>query len=145
MWTSARRANATALVQKILSAKLRIELAGVWAREDLGLTPAQFDAKVQVYKDLERVWADQTVQSTHPAAKAGGRWNACNTILLDDSAEKAAYQPYNLLQIPQFTGNIQYEKRNEPLRQAWNYIYKTSYFAPVHAKMREEPFQILLR
>ena len=52
---------------------------------------------VQCYKNLERVWA----------SKAGGNgFDQRNTVLIDDSALKASAQPHNLLEIPEFTGQI---------------------------------------
>lgn len=55
-----------------------------------------------MYKRLEQVWNDNQIQLSHPG---GGqeRWAQHNTVLIDDSHLKAAAQPHNLIQVPEFT------------------------------------------
>lgn len=52
-------------------------LAGLWTRDNMGLTAAQYGEKVDTVKDLSQIWAQ------HP------RFHKHNTVLLDDSASKA--------------------------------------------------------
>ncbi|RMD43525.1 hypothetical protein DV735_g1608, partial [Chaetothyriales sp. CBS 134920] len=104
VFTSATHRNAEACVASLLehlSPAQRSQLIGIQTREQLGLTPAQFNAKVQVYKPLEPVWKLKAVQAS---AKIHGcrSWDMTNTVLLDDSAEKARGNPHNLLQVPEF-------------------------------------------
>ncbi|RMZ83758.1 hypothetical protein DV738_g1045, partial [Chaetothyriales sp. CBS 135597] len=105
VFTSATRRNAEACVASLLqhlAPAQRSQLIGIQTREQLGLTPAQFNAKVQVYKPLEPVWRLKAVQAS--AKRHGVRaWDVTNTVLLDDSAEKARANPHNLLQVPEFT------------------------------------------
>ncbi len=80
-------------------------LVAVWARDRFGLTGADYNLKVQCYKRLTRLWADRDIQAAHPDARAGGRWDQTNTVLVDDSAEKARSEPFNFVGVPEFFGN----------------------------------------
>lgn len=96
-------------------------LAAAWGRDKFNLPKAQYHEKVQVYKQLETVWADETIQARYPggsststgsgdgsgdgsASSLARRWNQSNTVLIDDSRLKALSEPYNLIQVPEFTG-----------------------------------------
>lgn len=76
----------------------RSHLLGEWARDTLGLTAAQYQDRVQVFKNLERIWNDRSLLQP----QKGGRWGQHNTLLIDDSALKASAQPYNHILIPEF-------------------------------------------
>lgn len=100
VYTSARAMNAQPMVETFMHPAYRNKLAAIWTREDLDLTQEQYQGKVQVYKKLEKIWADRGIQSTAPD---GVPWDQTNTILIDDSIEKAAAQPYNLVLVPEYT------------------------------------------
>ena len=76
-------------------------LLGEWARDTLGLTAAQYKDRVQVFKNLDRIWNDKSLPPP-PQAGGGGRWGQHNTLLIDDSPIKASAQPYNHILIPEF-------------------------------------------
>lgn len=99
VYTSATAPSATNMVNTFLHPTYRSKLAGVWARDKLDLTPDQYKSKVQVYKKLDKVWADDSIQKT---ASPGTKWDQSNTVLIDDSKLKALAQPYNLLQVPEY-------------------------------------------
>ena len=104
IYTSATEWNAKAMVDtllKDLSPEQRKKLIDIRPREKLGLTHRQLKAKVQVHKPLEPVWALPSVIANGQAN--GCVWDDTNTILLDDSIEKAAGNPHSLLQVPEFT------------------------------------------
>ncbi|KAH8689626.1 NLI interacting factor-like phosphatase-domain-containing protein [Talaromyces proteolyticus] len=129
VWSSARNDTVQKICKDIFSATQYRKLVAIWSREQLGLTPAQYKSKVQVYKRLEKVWEDAKIQASFPGNKdrAGAplhhvlkyhpdtaiekemtgarelRWDQSNTILIDDSLVKAAGNPYNILEIPEFT------------------------------------------
>lgn len=113
VYSSAQPANVEAMVQELVSKKRAKALAGVWGRDKLGLTPAQYEEKVQVYKKLEKIWEDSRVQAT---SVNGQLWSQANTVLIDDSHVKALSQPHNLVQVPEFTNKKKLsleEKRRE--------------------------------
>ena len=123
IYTSARPENAKGMVDKLLTPQQQSKLVATWARDKLGLTPAQYKQKVQVYKKLEPIWNDRQIQGSW---RDHGRWNQSNTVLVDDSHLKARAQPHNLLQVPEFQA------------QRWN-----SQKPEIRAKVEVQQTQIL--
>lgn len=74
-------------------------LHAVWARDRLDLSPAQYEAKVATIKDLEKVWSSLNVSTE---GKESLCWSQENTILVDDSSDKAKLQPFNHLKLPSY-------------------------------------------
>ncbi|KAJ5701485.1 hypothetical protein N7488_009033 [Penicillium malachiteum] len=132
IWTSSKPQTLNAVAQKLFPpGKNKRQLVACWGRDKFGLTSRQYNAKLQVYKELEKVWADPEIQATYPTkgagplmaggkfakkkakAKAapkrvfppGQRWDQTNTILIDDSKLKALSEPYNIFEIPEFTND----------------------------------------
>jgi hypothetical protein len=105
IWSSARLENVDHMCNKLFSKESRQQLVAVWGRDRLGLSAADTKKRVQVYKRLENVWNDLQIQGRHPLAGEGKGWHQGNTILIDDSVEKSRSEPYNFLQVPEFSGN----------------------------------------
>jgi hypothetical protein len=103
IFTSMQHKNATAIVDKLLTPYQRKRLAGFWARDKLGLTTEQLHVKTQTYKNLDQVWLDKAIQSTHPKDEGRWGWDQSNTVLIDDSHVKAVSHPHNLLLVPEFS------------------------------------------
>ena len=103
--TSAKSHNARTMVDALFTDEQRNKIITIRPRQMLGLTPKQFNAKVQVYKNLNDIWADPKVKAS--VAPDDLPWSMANTVLLDDSVIKAAGQPHNLIHIPEF---VQYEE-----------------------------------
>lgn len=70
------------------------KLSVVWDRTSLGLSTQDFNRKIVTIKDLNKVWKH-----------FGGKYNATNTILLDDSRQKTVLQPYNAIHPTEFEHN----------------------------------------
>ncbi|EGY18023.1 uncharacterized protein VDAG_08357 [Verticillium dahliae VdLs.17] len=87
------------------------------------------------YKRLQRIWADAAVQASHPD---GLRWDQTNTVLVDDSLEKARSEPFNLLRIPEFFGDA--DEATDVLPQVHDYINALCYQADISQYMRLHPF-----
>ncbi|KAL7925286.1 HAD-like domain-containing protein [Trichoderma austrokoningii] len=104
IWSSARPENVDKMVAQLLSPAQRAKCVVIWARDRLGLSHADYSARVQVYKRLTAIWNDPRVLASHPAAAHGQRWDQTNTVLVDDSIEKGRSEPYNILQLPEFEG-----------------------------------------
>lgn len=102
VYSSARPENVTGMVNKLFHPKYRAQMAAIWARDKLDLNKVQYYAKVQVYKKLDKIWADPNIQTS---AQSGQKWNQTNTVLVDDSHVKALAQPHNLVQVPEFENN----------------------------------------
>ncbi|ODM20400.1 hypothetical protein SI65_03453 [Aspergillus cristatus] len=105
IWSSSQPQTVKAVCEKLLTDGQRKRLVAEWGRDKFNLSKSQYKNKVQVYKTLETIWADNSIQSAYPgkAGKAGKRWDQTNTILIDDSKLKALSEPFNILEIPEFT------------------------------------------
>ena len=118
IWSSSQPRTVQKVCEKLFPPEKRKELVVEWGRDMFGLSKSQYSAKIQVYKKLHTVWANPKVQASYPGASQsqprGGkfkakkkqnshRWNQSNTILIDDSKLKALSEPWNILEIPEFT------------------------------------------
>lgn len=103
IFTSMHHKNTAAIVDKLFTPYQRERLAGFWARDKLGLTAEQLYVKTQTYKDLNPIWLDKAIQSTHPGDEGRWGWDQGNTVLIDDSRLKAVSHPHNLLLVPEFS------------------------------------------
>ncbi|KAJ4328036.1 hypothetical protein N0V84_001566 [Fusarium piperis] len=136
IWSSARPDNVSKMVDQLLTPEQRERCLFVWGRDTFGLCKADYDAKVQVYKRLTSVWSDPRIT----AAQAGGKWDQTNTILVDDSLEKGRSEPFNLLQIPEFSG-LSAEVPNV-LPQVHDYLNDLAHEADISRFVRQSPFKL---
>ena len=109
IWSSSQPATVDMVCTRIFHRDQRSSLVAEWDRTKFGLTDLQYNEKVQVYKQLETVWGDNAIQASYPeklGLKLQGKsfWDQSNTVLVDDSALKAASQPFNILQVPEYRG-----------------------------------------
>lgn len=118
IWTSSKPATVKEVKKRLFPPPSEPEFVAIWTRDMLGLTPQQYNEKVQVYKRLDQIWKDQSIQSHYPKPDhekdhENYAWNQRNTILIDDSRVKAAGHPHNIIEIPEFTNDTAVdEKRN---------------------------------
>lgn len=139
IWSSARPDNVRRMVPQILSAEEQQKLVAIWGRDTLGLSPEDYNQRVQCYKRLESIWNDPRVAASHPEAQHGKRWDQTNTVLIDDSKEKSRSQPYNIIQLPEFEGDT-----TEPgyvLPQVHNYLNECAIQQDISSFIRENPFK----
>ena len=110
IYTSMQPWNAHVVVDRLLSTEQRRNLAGLWTRDMLELSKQQRYEKVQVYKRLDKIWRDKSIQAFYPRIATGeGGWNQRNTVQIDDNELKGLSEPHNLLQVPEF-------KHNSPIK-----------------------------
>ncbi|TIA86559.1 hypothetical protein E3P99_03657 [Wallemia hederae] len=93
VYSSAMRHNVQRYVDTSFSTAHRNALLSVLSRECMDMSRKEFTNKVQTYKNLSLVW------KKHP------QFSQYNTILIDDSSDKAANQPHNLLQLSTWDGS----------------------------------------
>lgn len=114
IWSSSTPPTVAAVCRKLFPESKRNELVAEWGRDKLGLSKSEYNSKIQVYKTLETVWNNKQIQASYPgkaqkggpkAKKQASRWDQTNTVLIDDSKLKALSEPYNLIEIPEFTNN----------------------------------------
>lgn len=139
IWSSAKPENVGRMVPQIVSDADRQRLAAVWGRDTLGLSAEDYNNRVQCYKRLERVWGDAHVAASHPEAHLGKRWDQTNTVLIDDSKEKARSQPYNIIQLPEFEGDV--NEAGYVLPQVHNYLNALAFQSDISSFIREKPFK----
>ncbi|KAK8065364.1 phosphoprotein phosphatase [Apiospora hydei] len=99
IWSSAKPDNVHKMLNQLLAPEERAKVVAIWGRDTLGLSPADYNGRVQCYKRLTVLWADL-------ARRLGQRWDQSNTVLVDDSSEKARSEPFNLIQLPEFEGDL---------------------------------------
>jgi hypothetical protein len=141
IWTSSKPPTLNAVCNKLFPGEKRKGMIALWGRDKFGLTKTQYNAKLQVYKELRKVWASPELQAAYPSNEAvkpaappkraggkhskknqvrqqagtfspGQRWDQTNTILIDDSKLKALSEPFNILEIPEFTNDPNIDESN---------------------------------
>ena len=143
IWSSARGYNVTRVCSLLFSDVQRQKLVARWGRETLGLSAAEFGEKVQVYKRLHVLWAAETVQQSHPQAGEGGTWDQRNTVLIDDSEEKAASEPFNHLAIPEYsTARNRVERKAPALVKVVEYLEQARRYSDVSTFIQIKRFAI---
>ncbi|RDL35124.1 Uncharacterized protein BP5553_07055 [Venustampulla echinocandica] len=131
IWSSARPENVQCLVDAIIPPQLKQKVLAVWARDKFDLTHKDYNLRVQCYKRLSKIWADPHISSTHPDFAMGARWDQTNTVLVDDSLEKGRSEPFNLIEIPEFFGDL--NERGNILPQVHDYLNYLSMHSNVSA------------
>lgn len=106
VWSSATPKNVKGMCERLFNPSQRRLLLGEWGRDTLDLTSNQYKERVQVYKRLDRVWDNQTLQHAHPGFGDQERWGQHNTLLIDDSIIKASPQPFNHVEVPEFIQGV---------------------------------------
>lgn len=143
IWSSATTTNVTGVCARLFTPPQRQQLLGEWARDTLDLTKEEYCSKVQVYKRLDRIWEGMALRDSHPdfAAK-GTRWSQANTLLVDDSPTKAQAQPYNLVEIPEFTRNAALEKGKDFLGKVVAYLEEARMWGDVSTFVKRKKFVV---
>ncbi|KFY33527.1 hypothetical protein V494_07540 [Pseudogymnoascus sp. VKM F-4513 (FW-928)] len=137
VWSSARLENVRLMADKLFPGPRRQCLVAEWGRDRMGLAPEDFVRRVQVYKRLEKVWAEPSIQSRHPLQAIGATWGQANTILIDDSLEKARSEPFNLVELPEFKGD---SEPTDVLQHLTMYLDDILMQKDVSSYMRQNPF-----
>jgi len=135
-WSSAKPHNVKAMINAATTPEQRDEIIAVWDRSRFGLSASEYNARSITIKDLELVFRDTELRGKK------GRWDASNTVLLDDSMLKAAYQPYNHVCIPEFVPFSWGGERDEALREIAGYLEELRYQGHVARFIKQRPFQI---
>ncbi|KAI5240840.1 HAD-like protein [Aureobasidium subglaciale] len=137
IWSSGMPENVERIIERMLSSKQRKQLVAIWSRDKLRLPDNLFGEKVQVYKQLSWVWEDPTLQMNAPL----GGWSQRDTVLVDDSIDKAAAEPHNLIEVDEFTGEPE-QSENTTLLDVIAYLERIRWHENVSAEMRATPFVV---
>ena len=139
IWSSARPENVSAMCSTILAPDIKNKVVAIWGRDKFGLTKDDFNLRVQCYKRLAKVWQDQEIAQSHPLYYEGFRWDQTNTVLIDDSREKARTEPYNLIEVPEWFGDL--NERDGILPQVHDYLNHLSMHSNVSACLKSHSWQ----
>lgn len=141
IWSSARRNNVLSMIDTLipdLDCRRRVVVA--WSRDNCGLSHDDYTRRVQIYKRLSHLWADPHVRAAHPLSKHGKVWSQLDTVLVDDSSEKARSEPHNLICIPEYEGGE--EAGVEVIPQVHDYLNILSSQHNISSYIRSKPFQL---
>ncbi|KAH8803268.1 phosphoprotein phosphatase [Xylogone sp. PMI_703] len=137
IWSSAKPDNVRHMCRTLGQQHLEKAVA-VWGRDRFGLSAQDYNLRVQCYKRLTKLWEDPIISRSHPEYHLGRRWDQTNTVLIDDSLEKARSEPYNLVEVPEFVGDDQ--EQGGILRSVDEYLQELSMTLNVSSFIRERPF-----
>lgn len=87
IWSSARPENVNTMCRSFLTGNLKGSVLAIWGRDRFGLTPVDYDLRVQCYKRLTTLWEDPIVSQSHPSYHTGGRWDQTNTVYEDTATQ----------------------------------------------------------
>ena len=139
IWSSAKPYNVGPMCDKLFTKEQKEKLVAIWARDKLQLPQHAYNLKVQVYKQLSWVWHNGAILKRMSNLGVADHWLQENTVLIDDSIEKAVSEPYNLLQLEEFEGKKE-QMESDVLGQVVRYLEKLRWEADVSARMRLNPF-----
>jgi len=135
IWSSGMPENVERIMARMLSEERQQQLVAIWSRDKLRLPAHLFAEKVQVYKQLSWIWEDPNLKLNAPL----GGWSQRDTVLIDDSIDKAAAEPYNLIEVDEYTG-IPAQSDNMTLLHVIAYLERIRWYENVSAEMRAAPF-----
>ncbi|KAI7784722.1 hypothetical protein LA080_009366 [Diaporthe eres] len=142
-WSSARPENVRRMVETLVSPAQLDKVVALWGRDRFGLTPEDYNARTQCYKRLTALWDDPVVRASFPADRPGyeGKcWDQGNTVLIDDSVEKARSEPHNAITIPEFTGDM--NESLDILPKVHDYLNELCFQEDVSTHVRANPFKM---
>lgn len=144
IWSSARPENVQRMVNKLIDPQIRNQIVAIWGRDKFGLSAADYNARTQCYKRLTTVWNDSVVKAAFPRARPGFEkacWDQGNTVLIDDSSEKARSEPHNAITLPEFKGQGT-DGEMLVLPRVHDYLNELCYHEDASAYMRANPFKM---
>ncbi|GAB1314885.1 FCP1 homology domain-containing protein [Madurella fahalii] len=137
IWSSARPANVERMCAQLLAPEQLAKVVAVWGRDRFGLSQDDYNRRTQCYKRLTRLWSDPVVAASHPE---GVPWNQGNTVLIDDSPEKARSEPHNAITLPEFAGDI--NEQPQVLSLVQEYLETLAWQMDISTYIRARPFAV---
>ncbi|OBZ85195.1 hypothetical protein A0J61_06757 [Choanephora cucurbitarum] len=130
LWSSAQP-HSVRNMSRLFSTHTK-KLVAIWNRESFGLSKEDYYRKCLTIKDLDKVWE-----------YFDGQYDATNTILIDDSPEKAQLQPYNCLHPNEFDHTSKHFTLNgeSELLQLIDYLKLLQYQSNVANYIKNHPYQ----
>lgn len=137
IWSSSKPRTVEYYCKELLLKDQDERLVACWARDKLRIPEHAYNKKVQVYKQLSRIWKDKKIQSAN--INPVDVWSQENTVLIDDSFSKAASEPYNIITLEEFEGRKE-QMETDVLGQVVKYLETLRLQRDVSAYVRWKPF-----
>lgn len=104
----------------------------IWDRSHFGLSKFDYNRKIVTIKDLDKVWK-----------YFNGKYNATNTILLDDSFKKTVLQPFNAIHPIEFIhhSNDFILNGEAELLNVMDYLQKLQFQSNISNYIKNFPFK----
>ncbi|KAF3311027.1 hypothetical protein TWF173_009029 [Orbilia oligospora] len=112
----------------------RSKILRIFTREDMDIPHKYFKLKVSTFKRLSMVWDALADQDSN------WQFDQTNTVLMDDSTDKASSEPHNHLLVPEYTVDIHNAGGDEVLGNIAGYLEEVKKWENVSAYIRENPF-----
>ncbi|KAG0197687.1 hypothetical protein BGX28_008798 [Mortierella sp. GBA30] len=148
VWSSARAESVRAMLNAGLSKKAIQKLDRIWDRSHFNLHDVDYSRKVLTLKDLEFVWEEieaERANATEKELSSGQKYDTCfdqtNTVLIDDSEEKAQLQPHNCIVLKTFDEALARDGTDNELLNVIEYMRVLQYQRNVSAFVRSLPYR----
>ncbi|KAK6541648.1 hypothetical protein TWF694_007443 [Orbilia ellipsospora] len=135
IFSSAMQNTVLHLLKGIIPHGDRDKILQIFTREDMGLPKELFRAKVSTFKRLSMIW--DSLKSSDPESQ----FDQTNTVLIEDTPEKAASEPYNLIKISEYTTETHRLGQDNTLAQVAGYLEVLRKYENVSSYIRKAPFQ----
>lgn len=134
VYSSAMQGTILNLLKATMPREHRSKIMRVFTREDMDIPRKYFKLKVSTFKRLSMVWDVLAEQNND------WEFDQTNTVLMDDSSEKASSEPYNHLLVPEYTVDIHNAGGDEALGNIAGYLDEVRKWENVSSYIRENPF-----
>ncbi|KAF3925078.1 hypothetical protein AA313_de0208363 [Arthrobotrys entomopaga] len=135
IFSSAMQNTVLRLLKGIIPEADRDKILQIFTREDMGLPKELFRAKVSTFKRLSMIW--DSLKTSDPELQ----FDQTNTVLVEDTPEKAASEPYNLVKISEYTMETHRLGQDNTLAQVAGYLEVLRKYENVSSYIRKAPFQ----
>lgn len=139
IWGSARPRNLKAICSRLLNREQLDSVVAIWGRDTLRLPRSLYSRKTVIHKRLAWVWDDERIRAH--STLLGHSWDQSNTVLIDDSFDKAASEPFNLIQVDAFVAG-EHQTEDEVLPRVVRYLEQLRLQTDASAYIRASPFQV---
>ncbi|EPS41201.1 hypothetical protein H072_4894 [Dactylellina haptotyla CBS 200.50] len=140
IFSSAMPKTILVLSKAIFPANYRDMILDIFTREDMDIPSNLLYSNVSSFKRLSKVWDRLNKSATMDGSQIV--FDQTNTVLLDDTCEKAATEPHNLIEVPEYTIQLHHEETDDALGQVAGYIEELRKWDNVSSYIRASPFNI---
>ncbi|KAK6506955.1 hypothetical protein TWF481_005412 [Arthrobotrys musiformis] len=135
IFSSAMQGTILNLLKATMPREHRSKILRIFTREDMDIPHKYFKLKVSTFKRLSMVWDALAEQNSD------WEFDQTNTVLMDDSTEKASSEPYNHLLVPEYTPEIHSSGGDGALGNIAGYLEEVRKWENISSYIRENPFE----